>query len=79
MLNNISTYLGFEEYRISILKNGLHILNYKSLVDITESEAIIKIENKIIKIFGSNLRLIKLDKKELLINGTIKRVSIDEY
>ena len=79
MLNNISAYLKSEEYRVTILKNGAHILNYKTIVDITSEEAIIKIDKKIIKIYGSSLTLTKLDKKELLINGTIKRLEINEH
>ncbi len=79
MLNNISTYLNSEDYRISILKNGIHVLNYTSIVDITTDEAIIKINKKIVKIHGSNIRLIRLDKKELLLNGIIKKVIVDEY
>ena len=54
MLNNISTYLNNEDYRVSILKNGAHILNYKSIVDITNDEVIIKIEKKLIKIYGNS-------------------------
>jgi len=73
------TYLNSEKYRVSILSSGAHILNYKTIVDITSDEAIIKIDKKIIKIYGTSLKLIKLDKKELLINGVIKRLEINEH
>lgn len=79
MLNNLSTYLKNESYRISIIEKGLHVLNYTSVVDITSTEAFLKINKKLIKIYGNNLTLIQLDKKELLINGTIKKVIVDEY
>lgn len=79
MLNNLSTYLGNEDYRISILNNGVHILNYNSVVDITETEALIKINKKLIKITGNNFRLTRLDKKELLIHGQVKKVSVNEH
>lgn len=78
MLNNLSTYLNLEDYRISILNNGVHILNYKSIVDITETEVILKIDKKLIRIKGSSFRLKELDKKELLIHGKIKKVEINE-
>lgn len=78
MLNNLSTYLNLEDYRISILNNGVHILNYKSIVDITETEIILKIDKKLIRIKGSSFRLKELDKKELLIHGKIKKVEINE-
>lgn len=79
MLESISTYLKNESYRISIIESGLHVLNYTSIVDITSEEAILKINKKLIKIYGKNLTLIRLDKKELLINGIIKKVIVDEY
>lgn len=79
MLNNLTTYLGNEDYRISILNNGIHILNYSSIVDITESEVLIKVNKKLIKITGNNFRLTRLDKKELLIYGQVKKVSVNEH
>lgn len=79
MLNNLTTYLSNEEYRISILNNKVHILNYTSVIDITDSEALIKINKKLIKIKGSNFKLIGLDKKEILITGNVKKVTVDEH
>ena len=78
MLNNLSEYLTKEEYRISIISNGIHILYYSKILDITNLEALIYIKNKIIKITGTNLYISKLDKNELLIKGTIKKVEINE-
>lgn len=78
MFNNISTYLKSEDARISILKKGLHVLNYKKIVDITSEEVIFKTEDSLIKVKGTNMFLVKLDKNELLINGKIKSVDINE-
>ena len=78
MLNNLSEYLTKEEYRISIIPNGIHILYYSKILDITNLEALIYIKTKIIKITGTNLYISKLDKNELLIKGTIKKVEINE-
>ena len=79
VLNNISTYLKEEDYRISILSYGIHVLNYGQIVDITDTQALLRIKNKIIKINGTSFRLTRLDKKELLINGNIKKVEINEF
>ncbi len=78
MFTNISTYLNKEDYRISIINSGVHILNYTKVLDITSLVCLIYINNKKIKITGEDLILSKLDKKELLIKGKIKRVEIDE-
>ena len=78
MLNNLSTFLSNTEYRISILPNKVHVLNYSSIIDINSESVIIKVNNKISKIKGKNIKLIKLDKKELLVSGIINGVTINE-
>ncbi len=78
MLNNLSSYLSSNEYRISILPSGVHVLNYESIVDITSELVIIKVSNRISKIKGKDMKAVKLDKKELLISGTILGVTINE-
>lgn len=78
MLNNLSSYLSSNEYRISILPSGVHVLNYESIIDITSELVIIKVSNRISKIKGKNMKAVKLDKKELLISGTILGVTINE-
>lgn len=78
MLNNLSSYLSSNEYRISVLSNGVHVLNYKSVIDITSEVVIINVNNRISKIKGKDMKAVKLDKNELLITGTILGVTIDE-
>lgn len=78
MLETLSNYLKTDSYRISLLKNKIHILNYKSIIDISNDEVLVKVEGTIVKIYGSDFKLLKLEKKELLINGSIKRIELDE-
>ncbi len=79
MLNNISTYLKNEEYRVTLIKNGIHVLNYKSIIDITPTLIMFKIENNLFKVNGENMILKKMDKKEFLISGNIESVVKNEY
>lgn len=79
MLENISTYLFKEDYRLTILPYGLHVLKYKSVLDITDKEALIKMPKNVVKVIGSNLKLVTLDKLEVLITGNIKKVEIIEH
>ena len=51
---------------------------YKSVIDITSEVVIINVNNRISKIKGKDMKAVKLDKKELLITGTILEVTIDE-
>ena len=77
MLNNISTYLRDLDYRVTLLKNGLHVLNYKSIIDITSNIIMFKVNDKLFKVNGKNMILKKLDKKEFLITGVIESVTIN--
>lgn len=79
MLNNITTYFNSKEYQINILKNKVHILNYKSVIDVTSECILIKVEDNITKINGENLLLVKMDNAEILITGIIKGVTINEW
>lgn len=77
MLNNISTYLRDLDYRVTLLKNGLHVLNYKSIIDITSNIIVFKVNDKLFKVNGKNMILKELDKKEFLITGVIESVTIN--
>ena len=77
MLNNISTYLRDLDYRVTLLKNGLHVLNYKSIIDITSNIIMFKVNDKLFKVNGKNMILKELDKKEFLIIGVIESVTIN--
>lgn len=74
MLETLSNYLKNEEYRITLLKDKVHVLNYKSIIDINENNLLIRIDKDIIKVVGNDIKLLKLDKKELLISGKIKEI-----
>ncbi len=77
MLNNISTYLRDLDYRVTLLKNGLHVLNYKSIIDITSNIIMFKVNDRLFKVNGKNMILKELDKKEFLITGVIESVTIN--
>lgn len=77
VLNNISTYLRDLDYRVTLLKNGLHVLNYKSIIDITSNIIMFKVNDKLFKVNGKNMILKELDKKEFLITGVIESVTIN--
>ena len=77
MLINISTYLRDLDYRVTLLKNGLHVLNYKSIIDITSNIIMFKVNDKLFKVNGKNMILKELDKKEFLITGVIESVTIN--
>ena len=71
MFRNLNSFLNNET-------NKVHILNYKSIIDINSNSVIIKLDNNLCKIYGSDIKLVKLDKKELLISGIFERININE-
>lgn len=78
MLENLKDFLKNEAYRVSLVPSGVHILNYKRIIDINDKSVIISLKNVSVTIKGNNLRLIKLDKNEILINGKVERLEINE-
>ncbi len=78
MLENLKDFLKNEAYRVSLVPGGVHILNYKRIIDINDKSVIISLKNESVTIKGNNLRLIKLDKNEILINGKVERLEINE-
>ena len=59
---------------ISLYENHLHVFNYKKLEKLSDKEIIIIIDNKKVKVIGSNLNIKQMTKQELLINGLILKV-----
>lgn len=74
MLDIIKSYFKKENYYLIFTSNSIHIKNYKKIINIDESEVIIEISNKIVKIKGNNLTLKKTIGKDATINGLIESV-----
>lgn len=74
MLDIIKSYFSKEDYYIIVTNNNLYIKNYSKVIDINESEALINIHDRILKITGKNLTLIKIISKDLSIKGHIESV-----
>lgn len=71
---NFKNFLYDLENFITIYDNNLHVFNYNSLEKLSNNEIIIKIDIKLIKIEGINLKIKQMTKQELLINGIILKV-----
>lgn len=74
MLDIIKSYFSKEDYYIIVTNNNLYIKNYTKVIDINETEALIDIHNRILKITGQNLTLIKIISNDLSIKGLIESV-----
>lgn len=74
MLDIIKSYFSKEDYYLIVTNNNLYIKNYTKIIDINDKEILVKINNRIIKINGENLTLIKIISKDLSIKGSIESV-----
>lgn len=71
---NVKNYIMEQDFKIVIKENGLYILNYDKLINISFDDVKVSLKRKIINIKGTNLLIKKLTKDELLITGEINNV-----
>lgn len=71
-------YLKDKNYIIGIYDNSLYIYNYQKLIDFNNKEVILVINNNYFYIGGNNLKIVRLEKRELLINGKITSFRIED-
>ena len=74
LFNNINNYIGENLFRIIITSNKIDIINYKLIKEINSNRIVI--DNYVFE--GKNLEIIKLFSNEILIDGEINKVYINE-
>lgn len=75
LFNNIKNYIGEDDFRIVIYNNIINVINYDEIDEINSNKIVI---DKRIIINGKNLKINKMLNKELLINGEIKELVLNE-
>lgn len=76
--SNILNYLYDKSFVISLYDNKLYIFKYSRLIDFNDNTIILDINNKLIKIYGVNLKIKRLTKDEVLIEGTLNNIKFGE-
>ena len=74
MLDMVKNYLNGEEYFICLYKNYIYFNNYLEIIKFSDTLISLKFNKFIININGNNLRVKKMENKELLIEGNIINV-----
>ena len=77
LFNNIRNLINENEFKIIIDNNYIDIINFSKIINITDNLVKIK-QNKIINIYGKNLRVSKMLDDELLIMGNINKIEIEQ-
>lgn len=74
MLNIIDNALRDKSYYICLYDNNIYIYNYECILSFSDKVILVKLTNQNIKIKGLNLKIKRLEKVELLIEGIISGV-----
>ena len=75
---NIKNFLYDQNYYIGIFENNIYIFNYNALPKFNDREISVKMDNFKVNITGKNLKITKMEEKELLINGTINNIGFSK-
>ena len=76
IIDNLRDFLEDREYYIDIFDDKLHVYNYKKLLKLNSKNIQLKFEKFILDIKGDNLKIIEMNKIEILIKGIIDTVRI---
>lgn len=77
LTSKLDKYLEDEDYKISIKKNQINIINFKEIIDFSDNKITLKCDNKRIDVEGKNLIISKMMDDELLIIGNINNIRIN--
>lgn len=70
----LENFLYDKDFFISIYSDHVYVYNYDEIEILTNDKIVLKINNFKVNIIGSNLKIEKLNKKELLIEGIINNI-----
>lgn len=74
MLEIFKNYLRGEEYYIILYSNYVYVFNYKEIKKFTDKYISLLFDKMKVDIYGYDLLITKMEKKELLIKGNILKV-----
>lgn len=73
-INDLRNYLTESEFKITILKNKINLINYESIEHFDANKIMIKSDSGLIVINGKNLVVTRLLIDEVLITGIIHNI-----
>ena len=62
---------------ITIYEDTLHVFNFTKLNKLSDTEIVLRINNKVVYINGENLKIKQMTKQELLIKGKLEKVEFN--
>ena len=77
LVRNVTNFLCDEHNLINVYFNNIHISQILKLKSLSDTEAsVLLLDKSLLKIKGSNFKVIKMDKSELLIGGQLEKLEI---
>ena len=76
MINNIRNFINDNEFRLTLFKDMVNVINYSKIISLEENYISIIANEKKILIKGNNLVLKKILDNELLIKGIINSIEV---
>ena len=63
------------DYYIDVYENKIHVFNYSDIIKLNDEEIILAMPLFTLHIKGNNLRVKQLEKREILVEGTVNQVA----
>ena len=76
MINKIRNYIMDKEFRLTLFKDKLYVINYNKIISLENTNIAFKIDKGKIIIKGNDLVLKKLLDKEILVKGKISSIEV---
>ena len=76
MLEKVKQYVNDSEFRFTVYGHKIHIINYKRLITVEEDTISFQSESQKIILKGEQFILKKLLEREVLIEGKIKSIEV---
>ncbi len=76
MINKIRNYIKDKEFRLTLFKDKLYVINYNKIISLENTNISFKIDKGKIIIKGNDLVLKKLLDKEILVKGKISSIEV---
>ncbi len=77
MKETLINFLYDKQYFIDIYEEYIHIFNYLELLSLSNTKIILKMPNFNLNIIGNNLFITKLSQDEILIKGSLEKVTFN--
>lgn len=77
MFKDLREYILENEFKITITKNKINVVNYNKIINLTDTEVSLISDGMKVRIYGNNLLLNKLLDREILLTGKISKVEFN--